>query len=160
MKLLVAQSYPTLCNSIDCSLPGSSVHGTLQARILQWVAMPSSRGSIWPMDRTPVSCTAGRCFTIWATGEAPVVFEEELKVAFFFLPACGILVLRPCIGSPALKASSLNCWTTKGIPELKFLNFVYWLKYYYFVLFVSLFFFFFFTFLCIFLLLWFNLFFD
>ena len=45
------QSCPTLCNPIDCSLPGSSVHGTLQARILEWVAMPSSRGSSWPRER-------------------------------------------------------------------------------------------------------------
>ena len=39
------QSCPTLCDPMDCSLPGSSVHGILQARILEWVAMPSSRGS-------------------------------------------------------------------------------------------------------------------
>ena len=41
----VAQSYPTLCNPVDCSLPGSSVHGILQARILEWVAISFSRGS-------------------------------------------------------------------------------------------------------------------
>ena len=50
--------------------PGSSVHGVLQARILEWVAIPSSRGSSWPRDRTPFSCTAGSRFTLWATGEA------------------------------------------------------------------------------------------
>ena len=44
-----------LCDPMDCSLPGSSVHGILQARILEWVAMPSSRGSSWPRDRTRVS---------------------------------------------------------------------------------------------------------
>ena len=49
------QSCPTLCNPIDCSLPGSSVHGILQARILEWVAMPSSRGSSQPRDRTHIS---------------------------------------------------------------------------------------------------------
>ena len=42
---LVTQSCPTLCGSLDCSPPGSSLHGILQARILEWVAMPSSRGS-------------------------------------------------------------------------------------------------------------------
>ena len=47
---LVAQSYPTLCDPIDCSPPGSSVHGIFQARILEWVAMPSSRGSSQPRD--------------------------------------------------------------------------------------------------------------
>ena len=46
---------PTLCDSIDCSPPGSSVHRILQTRILEWVAMPSSRGSSWPKDRTCVS---------------------------------------------------------------------------------------------------------
>ena len=48
-----------------------SVHGILQARILEWAAIPFSRGSSWPRDQTRVSCTAGRFFTIWATREAP-----------------------------------------------------------------------------------------
>ena len=51
------------------SLSGSSIHGILQARILEWVAIPFSRGSSWPRDRTQVSCIAGRFFTIWATGK-------------------------------------------------------------------------------------------
>ena len=70
LKVLVAQSCPTLCNSMDCSLPGSSVHGILQARILEWIAIPFSQGSSWPRDWTRVSCIAGRFFTIWATREA------------------------------------------------------------------------------------------
>ena len=49
------QSCPILCNHVDCSPPGFSVHGILQARILEWVAMPSSRGSSQPRDRTYVS---------------------------------------------------------------------------------------------------------
>ena len=49
------QLCPTLCDPMDCSPPGSSVHGVLQARILEWVAMPSSRGSSWPRDRTCIS---------------------------------------------------------------------------------------------------------
>ena len=60
------QLYPTFCNPVDYSLPGSSVHWILQARILEWVATPSSRGSSWPKDRTHVSCaacTVGRLFT-------------------------------------------------------------------------------------------------
>ena len=59
----------TLCNLMDCSLPDSSVHGILQARILEWIAIPFSRGSSQPRDRTWVSCTAGRFFTVWATRE-------------------------------------------------------------------------------------------
>ena len=55
---------------MDGSLPGSSVHGILQARILGWVAIPFSRRSSGPRDWTWVSCIAGRFFTIWATREA------------------------------------------------------------------------------------------
>ena len=61
---VVAQSCLTLCNTEDCSPPGSSVHGILQARILEWVAMPSSRGSSQPRDRAQVSRTAGGFFTV------------------------------------------------------------------------------------------------
>ena len=60
---LVAQSCPTLCNPVDCSLPGSSVHGIIQARILEWVAISFSRGSSRPGGRTQVSCFAGGFFT-------------------------------------------------------------------------------------------------
>ena len=62
----VTQSCLTLCDSVDYSLPGSSVHGILQARILEWVAISFSRGSSWPRDWTRVSRIAGRCFTLWA----------------------------------------------------------------------------------------------
>ena len=53
-----------LCHSMDCSPPGSSVHGVLYSRILESVAMPFSRGSSQPSDGTQVSRIAGRCFTI------------------------------------------------------------------------------------------------
>ena len=67
MKVLDAQSCPTLCDPIDCISPGSSVYGVLQARILQLVATASSRGSSWPRDWTCVSCIADRFFTGQAT---------------------------------------------------------------------------------------------
>ena len=67
----VAQSCPTLCDPMDCSLSGSSVHGIFQARVLEWVAISFSRGSSQPRNRTRVSCIAGRRFTVWATREAP-----------------------------------------------------------------------------------------
>ena len=70
MKVLVTQSCPTLCDPMDCSPLDVSVHGILQARILDWAAFPFYRGSSWPRDRTQVSCTAGRFFAIWATREA------------------------------------------------------------------------------------------
>ena len=56
---------------MDSSLPGSSVHGISQARILEWVAIPFSSGSYPPSDLTWVSDTAGVFFTVWATREAP-----------------------------------------------------------------------------------------
>ena len=63
------QSCLTLCDPMDSSPPGSSVHGILQARILEWFSMTASRGSSQPRDWTWVSCIAGRFFTIWATWE-------------------------------------------------------------------------------------------
>ena len=69
---LVTQWCPTLCDPVDCSPPSSSVHGILQARILEGVAISFSRGSSQPRDWTQVSCIAGRFFTIWATREAPL----------------------------------------------------------------------------------------
>ena len=54
------------CDPLDCSLPGSFVHGILQARILGWVAFSFFRGSFWPRDRAQVSCMAGIFFTNWA----------------------------------------------------------------------------------------------
>ena len=64
VKMLVTQSCPTLCGPMDCSLPGSSVHGILQARILEWVTIPFSRGSSQPKSQTWVSRVAGRLFTL------------------------------------------------------------------------------------------------
>ena len=63
----VAQSCPTLCYPMDCSPPGSSVHGILQARILEWVAISFSKGSSRPRDQTQVSSIAGRRFNLSAT---------------------------------------------------------------------------------------------
>ena len=57
----VTQSFPpTLCNPMDCSLTGFSVHGLFQARILEWVAIFSSRGSSWPRDKTTVATWEAR----------------------------------------------------------------------------------------------------
>ena len=62
--VLVTQSCLILCDPMDCSPPGSSVHEILQARILEWVAISFSRGSSQPKDQTEVSHIAGRLFTI------------------------------------------------------------------------------------------------
>ena len=69
-EMKVSQSCPTLCDPMDSSLAGSSVHRILQARILEWEAVPFSRGSSQPRRRTQVSQIAGGFFTICATREA------------------------------------------------------------------------------------------
>ena len=73
----VAQSCLILCDPMDCSLPGSSVHGIFQAIVLEWVAISFSRGSSWPRDRTRVSCIVDRRFTVWATGEVPYKLKTQ-----------------------------------------------------------------------------------
>ena len=64
VKSEVAQSCPTLCDPMGCSLPGSSVHGIIQAIVLEWIAISFSRGSSQPRDQTRVSCTVDRRFTV------------------------------------------------------------------------------------------------
>ena len=64
------QSCPTLCDPLDCSPPGFSVHGISQARILEQVAISSSRGPFWPRDRTCSSCIGRWILYQWATWEA------------------------------------------------------------------------------------------
>ena len=96
LKVLVAHSCLTLCNPMDWSLPGSSVHGILHARILEWVAMPSSRGSSQPRDRTQVSLIAGRFFT-----------QNSIPILNFFRPESPV--------SPAL-ASGFFITETLGKP--------------------------------------------
>ena len=66
-EMKVIQSHPTLCDPMDYT-----AHGILQARILEWVAFPFSRGSSQPRDQTQVSSIAGRFFTCWATSEVHI----------------------------------------------------------------------------------------
>ena len=87
LKVLVAQSCLTLCDPRDGSLPGSSVCGILQARILKWIAIPFSRGSSRPRDGTQVSCIVGRFFTVWVTRETfgliwSSVYTNETAINF------------------------------------------------------------------------------
>ena len=69
-KVLVTQSHPSFCDTINCSLPGISAHGILQTKILEWISMPFSMGSSWSKDSAQVSYIAGQSFTFWATREA------------------------------------------------------------------------------------------
>ena len=89
------QSCTTLCSTMDCSLPCSSVHGILQVRILEWVAMPSSRGSSQSRDGTQVSCIAGVFFTIWATREAHSGIVLNYYTRLFFM-ACFNYFVHAC----------------------------------------------------------------
>ena len=73
--MLVTQSCLTLCDPMDCSLPGSCVHGILQRR----VTIPFSRGSSRPRDQTHVSRIVGRFFTVWATREALRILRIKCK---------------------------------------------------------------------------------
>ena len=81
MKVLVAQSYPILYDPMDYGPPSSSVHGILQARILEWVALPSSRGSSWPRNRTHVSCLLH-----WQAGSLPLVPPGKPPLPLALLP--------------------------------------------------------------------------
>ena len=91
-SVLAAQSCLTLCNPTDCSPPGSSVHGILQARILEWVAISFSTVSFWSRDRTQVFWIAGRFFTVWVTREA----QRTLGICgcFYLLGVDSVLVFN------------------------------------------------------------------
>ena len=84
---------------MDCSLPGSSLHGILQARILEWVAISFSRGSSWPRDWTRVSRIPGRRFNLWATYVnkiwQPSIQHSKTKKWFPSLWECVIQIKHP-----------------------------------------------------------------
>ena len=88
----VAQLCPTLCDPMDCSLPGSSTHGIFQARILECVVISFSRGFSQPRDWTRVSCIAGRRFTIWATREVYSI------ICFNVTQGKSIFLKKYCLG--------------------------------------------------------------
>ena len=80
----VAQSCPTLCNPMNCSLPGSSIHRIFQARILELVA------TSWPRDRTWISHVIDRCFTVWASREVLWSCMGRGKI----IPACHLFLTQ------------------------------------------------------------------
>ena len=113
----VTQSCVTLCNPMDCSLPGSSVHGILQARILEWLAIPFSRGSSQPRNQTRVSCIAGRFFTIWATRDAchHLVYGNNIITMLCYL--CFPITLLLCFMASLFK-HSINVPCSLGIIHI------------------------------------------
>ena len=98
------QLCPTLCDPMDCSQPGSSVHGILQARILEWVVIPFSKGSSQIRDQTRVSCIAGRFLTVWATREVHWNLRKTKQEAGHMVG----LVLRKALQGPARFQSPLS----------------------------------------------------
>ena len=81
----VAQSCLTLCDLMDCSLPGSSVHGIFQARVLEWFAISFSGASSHPRDQTQVFRIVGRCFTIWTTRKDAICGMKVNVIPFSIL---------------------------------------------------------------------------
>ena len=113
----------TLCNPMDCGPPGSSVHGILQARILEWVAISFSRRSFQPRDQTWVSCIAGGFFTSELSGK-PGFYVGRTLIGFRDAqkrnPSCFLCSSPLCFGLVGPQAGhtqlrqgqrSLN-WTT------------------------------------------------
>ena len=102
-------SWVQLCDPMDCSPPGSSIHGVLQARILQWVAIPSPRGSSWHRDWTHVFCVSGIAsgfFTIEPSGKKPLMVVIKSISNILFLP---LLILKIL---PLLTVSGFgNLWS-------------------------------------------------
>ena len=131
--MLVTQSCLTLCDPLGHRLPGSSVHGILQARILEWIAIPFSRGSSWPRDQTQVSCTVGRFFTVWASMTLQTSQHLTQRVPkwhlFSFHKISLYTSLYPCFGGQLLCVSvgerggviiDMIDWITCHMTELIF----------------------------------------
>ena len=109
VKVKVTLSCPTLCNPID-----STVHGILQARILEWVAYPFSRGSSQPRDWTQVSCLVGGFFTNWATREVQCLHFHNRNVSTSCKDICQA---RPSHSCSSSLCSPWRCQKNQGIRE-------------------------------------------
>ena len=119
--MLTAQLCPTVCDHIDCSPPGSSVHVIFQARILKWKAISFSRASSGPRDRTQVSHIAGRFFTIWAIRKALPSTKESVFTQPYALTGGNLYsVIKQCGDTkaqhPWLKVGQL--WASMTVPEI------------------------------------------
>ena len=101
VKVLIAQLCLILFDPMDCSPPGSPVHGVLQARILEWVAIPFSWWSSWPSNQTWNSRITGRFFTVWATREAP--YPRDI---YFITGSLYFLTHFACIFHPPTPCSA------------------------------------------------------
>ena len=125
MHTTLLQSCPTLCKSMDCSLPGSSAHGILQARILKWVTMPSSRESSQLSDQTCGSCIAGGFFTPEPPGKPLygyfilLIYVPVLKSILYCLDDCGF-IMNLEIKEKVLKICSFKKFSLGYLKSLAF----------------------------------------
>ena len=110
----VTQSCPTLWDPMDCSPPGSPIHGIFQARILEWVVISFSRRSFQPRDWAWVSRIVGRCFTIWATREGMML---KLKLQYF-----GHLIRRADSLEKTLMLGKIEVRRRRGWQGMRWLN--------------------------------------
>ena len=99
--VLVAQSCLTHCNPTDCSLPGFSVLEVLQAKILEWIAIPFSRGTSQPRGQTLLSYITGIFFTIWATGKS-YLFSRWPRILMAHLNKIGLIQLQKWNNYPVI----------------------------------------------------------
>ena len=106
--VLIAQSCPTLWDPKDCSPQGCSVHGIFQARILEWVAIPSSKGSSQPKDWSWVSSIADRFFTILDTREAHFIYSVRFSSVQLLSPVW--LFATPWAAACQASLSITNSW--------------------------------------------------
>ena len=110
----VCQWRSTLSNPTDCSLPGSSVHGILQAGILEWIATPFSRGSSRPRFWTLVSCIAGGFFTVVAFNNC-------------FCSSCSPFIFPFSFWKPPKACLLIQCaWSSCGKAVVK-ISWLYWI---------------------------------
>ena len=124
--VLVTQSCLILCDHMDCSLSGSSAHGTFQAIILEGVgvAILFSRGSSWLRDWTWVSCIVGRFFTIWAAGKFIYVYTS----VYLQTRICPLVFMGLIPGHPWKQKFGnayihyIKCHNTVDSPHLQVLN--------------------------------------
>ena len=112
---LAAQSCPTLCNPMDCSLPGSSVHRIPQARTLEWVDVPFSSGSSQPRDQTQVFCISGRFFTTEPPGNLVEVYNlrkhlttYKFLVVYFYISLTGLNLEEEIAPTPVFLPGKLH----------------------------------------------------
>ena len=109
--MLVSQSCPTLCDSMDCSSPGSSVHGILQVRILEWASIPFSRRSSQPRGWTcvsGVSCISRWILYHWATWKAQIIPGWLVKKKLMVFPQGANHVYKCISWSLKVKVKSLS----------------------------------------------------